>query len=77
MDIRKLMQLKNMKNQFVNNHPMFPAFLKKIRQEGLEENDVIEVSVMKKNGETYTSNIKIKKSDLELLNQVMDMGSGV
>lgn len=75
MNIQKLLQLKGMKNKFVKNHPMFPKFISKIKQVGLEENDLIEIIVKKTNGETYTSNIKISTSDLELLEQVMELGS--
>lgn len=76
MDIQKLMQMNSMKNKFTKNHPMVPKFIKKIRKDGLEIDDVIEIKVIKKNGEECTANIKIMGTDLELLNQLMEMGSG-
>lgn len=76
MNVQQLMQLNGMKNKFIKNHPMVPKFLKKIRKDGLEVNDVIEITVKKENGEDCTANIKIQESDLELLNQLMTLGSG-
>jgi hypothetical protein len=75
MNVQQLMQLNGMKNKFTKNHPMVPKFLKKIRKDGLEVNDVIEITVKKENGEDCTANIKIQESDLELLNQLMTLGS--
>jgi len=73
MNIQKLMQLSKRKDEFVDNHPMVPRFLQKIKKEGLEENDIIEIMVKKTNGEEYTANIKVKNSDLILFNEIMEL----
>ncbi len=75
MNIQQLLQLNKMKATFTKNHPMMGKYFKKIQQVGIEEGDVIEIVLKKNDGESYPANIKVKQSDLELLNQVMDFGN--
>lgn len=75
MNVQQIMKINGMRHKFVKNHPMIPKFIKKIQKDGLEVNDIIEITVKKENGEDCTANIKINESDLELLNQLMELGS--
>jgi len=60
-------------NRFRGNHPKFPAFLNAVKQEGLREGSVIEISVTTPEGRNMVSNLKITESDLELLASLRDM----
>jgi hypothetical protein len=75
MNIQKLMQASKMKDEFVRNHPMMPKFFDKMKKVGIEENDIVELIVKKTDGEDYAANIKVKKSDIELLNELMQLRS--
>lgn len=69
----KLMKLKQAKDVFVSNHPKFPAFLNAVGNSCLKEDTIIEFKVTTKEGQELTSNIKLKESDLELLQTLKDM----
>lgn len=75
MNLQQLMKINGMRQKFTRNHPMVPKFLKKVKKDGLEVNDILEITVKKENGEDCTANIKIQEEDLELLNQLMELGS--
>ena len=70
MNPAAMMKLMNAKNKFTANHPKFAAFLKAVFSRGIEEGTV------QRPGEApITSNIKVKDSDLELLQSLKDMGN--
>lgn len=69
-----IMKLMNAKNQFEANHPKFFAFTKAAFGQGVVEDTIIEISVTRPGCETITSNIKIKQSDLELFQELQQMG---
>ena len=53
----------------------FAAFLKAVFSRGIEEGTVIEITVQRLGESPITSNIKVKDSDLELLQSLKDMGN--
>lgn len=61
-------------NTFRQNHPKFPMFLKAVSQEALVEGSVIEITVTTPEGKEYCSNLKVKPSDLELVEIFKNMG---
>ena len=61
-------------NTFRQNHPKFPMFLKAVSQEALVEGSVIEITVTTPEGKEYCSNLKVKPSDLELVETFKNMG---
>jgi len=61
-------------NTFRQNHPKFPMFLKVVSQEALVEGSVIEITVTTPEGKEYCSNLKVKPSDLELVETFKNMG---
>lgn len=67
---RALMKLMSAKKQFSENHPKFVAFVEAVFSEKLEEGTVLEVTVTKPGREPVVSNIKLKESDLELLEEL-------
>ena len=70
MSMMKMMQAKN---KFTENHPKFVAFLSAAFSGGIEEDTIIEISVEKPGQNRITSNIKVKQSDLELLEELKSL----
>lgn len=68
-----MMKMMKAKNTFTENHPRFVAFLSAAFSGGIEEDTVIEISVEKPGQNKITSNIKVKQSDLELLEELKSM----
>ncbi len=68
-----LLKIKKAKDVFVVNHPKFPAFLSAVKKNSLEVDAVIEIKVTTKEGKELSSNLKVKESDLELLNIITTM----
>lgn len=67
MNAKKLLQMQMAWKQFNEAHPKVLPFLKAVESEGIREDTVIEIRVETPEGHTYESNIKVRRSDLELL----------
>lgn len=72
MNPMALMKIMNAKNKFNANHPKFGAFLNAAFAGGIQEGTIIEMKVTKPDGETMTTNLKVKQSDLELLQHLQE-----
>ena len=70
MNPASIMKLMSAKNKFQKNHPKFVAFLNR----GLKEGTIIEITVTNPGEAPITSNIKVQQSDLELLEELKEMG---
>lgn len=55
------------KKEFEKNHPKFVSFLQYVFSGGIPEDTVIEITVTKPGKEPVTSNFKVLKDDIELL----------
>ena len=76
MDFRQIAMIQKLKsnlNLFRANHPKFPMFLRAVSQEALVEGSVIEITVTTPEGKEYCSNLKVKPSDLELVETLKNM----
>ena len=69
MNLMNLMQLKESWAVFKHNHPKFPLFLKAALNGPLKEGSVVEIRVTSPEGKNIATNLKLKASDLELLEQ--------
>lgn len=67
------MKLMAAKNSFTNNHPKFVAFLSAVFGTGIAEDTIIEITVTKPGQAPITSNIKVKKEDLELMETLKEL----
>lgn len=67
MDFGIMMKLMGAWNSFKSNHPKFPAFCKAVQQKALKEDTVIEIIVTTPEGEKIETSLKVKASDLDLL----------
>lgn len=67
------MRLSSLWNGFTKRHPKFPAFLKAASQAAMQENAILEITVTTPDGKTLTSNLKVGKEDLEMLQTIRNM----
>lgn len=74
MDFGKTMKIMGAWNQFKANHPKFPAFCKAVMNQGIREDSVIEIAVISPEGQRIETNLKVKASDLELFQEIKNMG---
>ena len=72
MNPMALMKIMNAKNKFNANHPKFGAFLSAAFAGGIQEGTIIEMKVTKPDGTEMTTNLKVKQSDLELLQELRE-----
>lgn len=69
----QLMKLFGMNQKFQKNHPKVSAFFRTHFAGGLTEGTVLELSVTKPGEETVSTNMRIRKEDLELLEELKKM----
>lgn len=70
-----IMKLMSLKNTFTKTHPKFEAFVKTVLLgSGITEGTVIEVTVTKPGEEPVTTNLKVQQSDLELVEELKNLG---
>ena len=68
-------KIKGLWDQFVSNHPKFPRFLQAVVSQPMEAETIIEISICRPNGDTISSNVKLTPSDLELFEQLKELGT--
>lgn len=71
-----IMQLKNGWERFQKNHPKFPQFLRAVSQNAVAEGTIIEMNVTTAEGRTFSSNLKLSASDVDLIRQLQEMSQG-
>ena len=69
----QLMKLFGMNQKFQKNHPKVSAFCRTQFAGGLTEDTILELSVTKPGEETVSTNMRIRKEDLELLEELKKM----
>ncbi|MBR5127391.1 MAG: hypothetical protein IKU69_03080 [Roseburia sp.] len=74
MNPADMMKIMNAKNKFDSNHPKFSAFLKAVFSRPIEEGTIIEITVTRPGEEPITTNLKVQQSDLELVQQLQNIG---
>ena len=67
MNIQNTMQFMSALNTFRTNHPKFAEFIGKYIKSGIPEGSIIEITVTRPGEEPVTTNMKVKQSDLELI----------
>lgn len=73
MNPATIMKVMNAKNKFTENHPKFVAFLSAMFGSGIQEGTIIELTVTKPGEEPVTTNIKVKQSDLDLMDELKNL----
>lgn len=69
----KIMQLKTAWETFCNNHPKFAPFLRAVGQNGAREGCIYEITVTTPEGQSLTTNLKLKAEDIELIQNLKSM----
>ncbi len=70
-----IMKLMGAKNQFEKTHPKFAAFFQTVFTQGVEEGSVIEITVTKPDGTPTTANMRVQKSDIELVQELKNLAA--
>ena len=73
MNPSTIMKIMNAKNKFTENHPKFVAFLSAVFSGGIVEGTIIEITVTKPGQEPITTNMKVKQSDLDLMQELQEL----
>lgn len=68
----KILKVKNAMDMFSKNHPKLSNYLNAVKNNALEEGTIIEMNVTTGDGRTLKSNIKLTKSDVELLKDLLN-----
>lgn len=69
-----IMKMMEIRNKFTGNHPKFAAFFQRVLSQQVQEGDVIEITVTRPGQEPITSNMRVLREDIELLEEVKSMG---
>lgn len=69
----ELMKVMGAKKKFERNHPKVFACLTKMFSGGLSEGTIVELTVQKPDGEKLTTNLRVLKEDLKLLEDLKKM----
>ncbi len=69
-----ILKLLSAKNEFKRNHPKFEAFVRRVLLDGkgITEGTVVEITVTRPGEEPITSNLRIKQSDMELVEAISE-----
>lgn len=73
MNPASMIKLMSAKKQFTDNHPKFAAFMQAMFSSGIEEGTVLEITVTKPGERPVTTNMRVQKSDLDLLQSLKEM----
>lgn len=76
MNPTSIMKIMGAKVKFDNNHPKFSAFIKTLFSKEIEEGTIIEITVKRPGEDEMTSNIKVKPTDLELMQELKELLKG-
>ncbi|MCI9123617.1 MAG: hypothetical protein HFH35_05990 [Eubacterium sp.] len=70
-----IFRMKSMWDAFISNHPKLPRFFRAVLSRPMEEGTIIELIIRHPNGDELASNVKLTASDLELIEQLKEMGT--
>ncbi len=70
MDIGALFALKQAWSKFCSNHPKFPEFLLAVRNKGIKAGTEYTFTVTCPDGQTLRAGIRLKESDVEIIEKV-------
>lgn len=73
MNPASIFKLMKAKNTFTENHPKFVSFLSNVFGTGIPKDTIMEITVTKPGQAPVTTNIKIKQSDLELIDELKEI----
>lgn len=68
-----IMKFMNARNKFIENHPKFAAFLQAAFSTPVTEGTIIEITMTRPGEEPVTTNMMVKQSDLDLLDELKEI----
>lgn len=71
MNPADMLKMMKAKATFQENHPKFMMFLRAVYKRALQEGSVIDITVTTPEGEKISSNIRVKASDMEILEELL------
>lgn len=71
-----IFKIKGMWDEFTRNHPKLPLFLQAVSSQPMEEGTIIELTIKRPNGDALASNVKLTASDVAMIAQMKEMGTG-
>lgn len=74
MNPSSILKLVSAKAKFEGNHPKFVSFVKSMLSRPVEEGTILEITVTRPGEAPVTANIKVQQSDLELLEELKELG---
>ncbi len=75
MDFQALFKVKQAWAQFSATHPKVPGFLQDVKNKGFCEGQEIAIAVRYPDGTEYKTGIRVRESDLELLDLMKSLGN--
>lgn len=63
-----LLKLKSTWDDFNTRHPKFAAFLVHLTKDGIKEDYIIDVKITTPDGREISSNMKVTREDLDMIN---------
>ena len=76
MDFGQTLKTGQLLAAFLRNHPKVAGFAEGVRRGGIREGMEIAVAVRYPDGEEYKTGIRIRKEDLEILDELKKMNAG-
>lgn len=73
MDMSQMLKAKQAWDTFTRNHPRFPMFLQAVKNKGIAEGTIIDITITDHDGQTTQTNLKICQSDLDLFETIKNM----
>lgn len=70
-----IFKIKSMWDEFTKNHPKLPRFIQAVVSQPMEEGTIIELIIKRPNGDSITSNVKLTASDIDLIEQLKELGT--
>lgn len=67
MNFEAMFRARQAWDQFKKNHPKVPVFMEQVQQKGYCEGMEIAIAVRYPDGEQYKAGIRVRQSDLEML----------
>ncbi len=68
-----MMQMKEKLDRFREEHPKVVPFLQSVKSDAMTVGSVIELKVTTPDGREKVSNIKVKESDVDIINTLMSL----
>lgn len=73
----KLLWLKGAWEQFRLRHPRLSPFLGAVSQHAMQEGTIWEITAVTPDGRKYSSNLKLTAEDIQLLEELKNLSSGM